>query len=74
MSGYELRGRRVLIEFTCGRCGKTRTEPYSKQADSAEGNLHCFKPPTGWLDDGLYKPMLCEDCHRAYKEFMQNKK
>ena len=74
MNGYETRGRKVLIEFTCGRCGKTHTEPYSKQAESTEGNLQCFKPPSDWLDDGTYNPMLCGECNKAYKEFMQNKR
>lgn len=70
----ELRGRRLLIEFRCGRCGKTHIEPYSVQAERAEGNLQSFLPPEGWLNDGLYVPMLCEHCHIAFKGFLSNHK
>lgn len=73
-NAYALRGRRLLIEFRCGRCGKTHIEPYSVQAAHAEGNLQCFQPPEGWLNDGLHNPMLCESCHRQFKAFMSNER
>jgi hypothetical protein len=71
MNGYCMRGRTVLISFTCGRCGKTHVEPYSKQAKSAEGNLQEFKPPEGWQDDTLYLPLLCDTCKKEFDEFMK---
>ena len=42
MSIFECRSRRLLVEFTCGRCGKTSTEPYELQHKSTEGNLQCY--------------------------------
>lgn len=70
MNAYELRGRKVLIQFECGRCGKKHIEPYAKQAEKAEGNLQCFQPPAGWFTDSFVLPMLCADCHRMLKEFL----
>lgn len=72
MDRYEHCGRRMLMEFTCGRCGKTHIEPYANQADSAEGNIQCFHPPKGWLDDGLRIPMLCDECAEAFRKFLKN--
>lgn len=71
---YEFRGRRVLMEYTCGRCGKTHVEPYENQAEATEGNLQSFRPPDDWMDDSLTLPLLCGDCHNALKEFMQKKR
>ena len=70
MNGYEYKGRRVLIEFTCGRCGKTHIEPYSQQAKSAEGNIQCFHPPKGWLDI-FNLPTLCDECAEALMIFLR---
>ena len=72
MGRYEHCGRRMLMEFTCGRCGKTHIAPYATQAKSAEGNIQCFSPPEGWLRDGLYNPMLCDKCAEAYRKFLKN--
>lgn len=71
MNSYETRGRKVLVQFTCGRCGKTHIEPYAKQAENAEGNLQCFRPPEGWQNDGLYTPLLCDECAREFAEFLR---
>ncbi len=69
----ETRGRRLLVEFTCGRCGKTHTEPYEYQLKDTEGNLQCYKPPKGWKDDELYTPMFCSKCADEYREFLKGK-
>jgi hypothetical protein len=69
----EIRGRRLLVEFTCGRCGRTHTESYEKQYKKTEGNLQCYSPPKGWKDDELYTPMLCTKCNEEYTEFMKGK-
>jgi hypothetical protein len=71
MNRYSTRGRTLLVQFTCGRCGKTHVEPYEKQANSAEGNLQCFRPPKGWKNDSLHLPILCDDCNKAFGEFMK---
>ena len=65
-------GRTILIEFKCARCGKTHVEPLSVQYEKAEGNIQCFKPPTGWTDAASYKPMLCDSCTEDYKWFLAN--
>lgn len=74
MAGFtdSVRGRRLLVEFRCGRCGRTHVEPYSVQAESTEGNLQSFKPPSGWRNDSFDTPMLCETCHKLFREFMKN--
>ena len=64
------RGRTLMVQFECGRCGKKHIEPYEKQLASTEGNLQCYHPPEGWKDDELYTPMLCDKCAKEYKEFM----
>ena len=69
-NSFELRGRRLMIEFTCGRCGKKHIEPFALQHKSTEGNLQCYKPPEGWQDDSLYCPMLCAECSKQYKAFL----
>jgi hypothetical protein len=33
--------------------------------------LQCFKPPKGWKDDSLSLPILCDDCNKAFEEFMK---
>lgn len=69
---HEIRGRTLMVQFKCGRCGKTALEEFSKQADRTEGNLQCFKPPEGWQDDGLYTPLLCPECAEQYRKFIAN--
>lgn len=68
---YNGRNRRLLVEFTCGRCGRTHTEPYEKQLQSTEGNLQRYKPPEDWKDDELYIPMLCSECTKELVNFMK---
>lgn len=68
-----LRGRTVLIEFRCGRCGAAITEPYAEQQEQAEGSLQHFKPPKGWLDDKVGIPyMMCPDCAKKFVSFIKN--
>lgn len=67
----ETRGRTLMVQFKCGRCGRTHIEPYAKQLEATEGNLQCYKPPKGWKDDELYTPMFCNKCADEYKEFVQ---
>ena len=67
---FELNGRRLMIEFTCGRCGKKHIEPFALQYNKTEGNLQSYSPPKGWKDDSLYCPMLCAECNKQYEAFL----
>lgn len=64
------RGRTLMVQFKCGRCGRTHLEPYEKQLETTKGNLQCYRPPKGWKEDELYTPMLCDECTSAYTAFM----
>ena len=57
-----------MIQFTCGRCGKTHIEPASLQARK---NLHEWEPPEGWVGPGHYTPLLCDECYKALMIFMK---
>ena len=70
MGKYSVSGRTVMIQFECGRCGKKHIEPFEKQLDKTEGNLHCYKPPEGWLDNSHYIPILCDICAKGLKEYL----
>ena len=52
-------GRTVLIQFECGRCGKKQLEPFGS-----------YVAPEGWRESEKSTPLLCPECHKAYKEFM----
>jgi hypothetical protein len=66
----KIRGRTLMVQFECGRCGRKHIEPYEKQLKETEGNLQCYSPPKGWKDDELYTPMLCDKCTEVYVAFM----
>lgn len=53
-------GRTVLIQFECGRCGKKQLEPFGS-----------YVAPEGWRESEKTTPLLCPECHKAYKEFMK---
>lgn len=74
-------GRMVLISYTCGRCGKHSVEPYEKQQEKAQGNLQCFEPPEGWLDDKYISLgggpirvpfLMCPECGKKFIRFLKN--
>ena len=71
-SQYCKGGREILIGFTCGRCGKRHIEPYAEQVKTAEGNIQGFAVPDGWLDESENTPMLCDECYKAFKLFLNN--
>lgn len=72
ITSYEAHNRRLMVEFKCSRCGKTKLRPLEeciKEADEPRAlcDLH---PPTGWQDGGFYYPIFCPDCKKAYEAFM----
>lgn len=71
MARYSMRGKTVMIQFECGRCGKKHIEPFERQLESTEGNLQCYKPPEGWLDDSFFLPILCDVCAKGLKEYLK---
>lgn len=68
---YEADGRRLMVEFTCKRCGDKALRPLKDQDTDKEayGFLHRIKPPEGWKEL-LHGPLLCRECMEAYKRFM----
>lgn len=68
---YQVAGRRLLVEFTCGRCGITQRIPYVENpACSAYANLRDHEVPGGWQVADAHLPMLCPQCVNAFKRFM----
>ena len=69
--GVKADGRRLLVEFTCGRCGAIEYTPYvgSPQYDEA-CNMRNVRVPTGWTNVSGYMPLLCSKCTREHKAFM----
>lgn len=63
------RGRTLMVQFECGRCGRKHIEPYEEQLTVTEGNLQCYRPPKGWKDDELYTPMFCDKCTIEFEKF-----
>ena len=65
------KGRRLLVEFTCGRCGKVDYMPYcGNPAYNVYINMCDVKVPNGWSDSSGYMPLLCDNCSRDYRQFM----
>lgn len=72
MGFYNIRGRTLMVQFTCSRCGATAIIPYEEQAESTEGNLQCFEPPKGWIEpSSRYVDLLCPECAAAFAAFMK---
>lgn len=80
MNVYEKRegyGRRLMVEFTCRRCGKTELRTLDEcmnEVKEGYAGLHDLKPPKGWKDGGIYDHMFCPDCKKAYEQFMNPNK
>ena len=66
--------RELMIKFTCCRCGKEHIEPMSNYEENTEtyGYLSSYKPPKPW-EELIHGPLLCDECFRKYKQFMDNK-
>lgn len=69
---YSDEGRTLMVKFTCYRCGESVTIPLSEANVPSDhyGHLHNIDPPKPW-DEIPYNKILCPDCLKAYKEFMQ---
>lgn len=66
-------GRRLLVEFTCGRCGKVALEPYehSSQFD-IKSNVRCQHVPPDWTVASGCVPMLCDKCSGELQRFLDD--
>ena len=68
---YNIKGRRLLVEFTCGRCGKVDYTPYTGNPTCSDKiNMAQVDVPAGWSDASGYVPLLCDSCSRDYRTFM----
>lgn len=68
-----VKGRRLLVEFTCGRCGAVEYTPYMDIPNySATHNLRVTAPPEGWGGGTISStvPQLCPKCYKEYKDFI----
>lgn len=68
-----VKGRRLLVEFTCSRCGAVEYAPYMDIPNySATHNVRVAAPPEGWQSESIFKgtPQLCPKCYTAYKAFI----
>lgn len=76
LTGITMGGRRYLVEFTCGRCGKKHSEPVDIQYKHTKGkmDLHQFDIPDGWLNQGTHNPLLCDKCNVLFKNFLNKEK
>ena len=76
MSYAAEKGRCLMIEFECGRCGAKKLAPYKVHQDvfvarfNIKGNMRAAKVPSGWRDADSNMPMLCDRCAAALAEFM----
>ena len=72
----EEKGRRLMIEFTCGRCGVKQNMPYRLLSDvfvsriNIRGNMRAARVPPGWREANGFMPMLCSNCATALDNFM----
>ena len=69
---FETHGRKLLVEFTCRRCGHTDTRPFQDCVTENEcyNNLWDARPPKGWQNGGFYYPLFCSKCAEAHARFM----
>ena len=68
-------GRMLLVEFTCGRCGKVELVPYEHSDNYAvRSNMNSTPVPQGWRAALSGLPMLCDTCNRALERFMNDTK
>ena len=65
-------GRRLLVEFTCGRCGAIAYSPYEHSVHSnvSDNMRHTTEPP-GWKIALGYMPLMCDKCIAEHKAFME---
>jgi hypothetical protein len=64
-------GRRMLVEFTCGRCGKVELVPYIDSTHyNVISNMHSNPLPPDWRAANGGIPLLCDCCAAALELFM----
>lgn len=66
----EIRGREVMVKFTCMRCKRVEMRPYNAvMTEGAQGNLHCSELPEGWTEYSM-AGILCNRCSDNLKRFI----
>lgn len=71
MSKIQEGGRRMMVEFVCGRCGVVEYNEYEHSGHyDVNVNMRSNPVPEGWREASGGLPLLCEDCHKALKHFM----
>lgn len=59
-------GRKVMVQYTCQRCGKTESVPYGTALANSD-NLSSSELPDGWVD--LMPGLLCVTCADSFGEW-----
>ena len=75
MEIIEKEGRKLLVEFTCGRCGTKALVTYEHSENfGVKSNVGCNPVPPGWRIALGGLPLLCDKCHDALNEFMKKER
>lgn len=72
---YSDKGRTLMVEFRCQRCGVYKTEPLEevcKRSPDSYDYLRNLSVPKDWSDN-FYGWMLCPECTKKLLEFMKMK-
>lgn len=71
LKDIEFGDRKVMIEFTCRRCGEKTYRPLKDCLSEVDyNNLWDLRPPADWENGGFYYPIFCPACSEAHKKFM----
>ena len=70
---FEGHGRKMMVEFSCYRCGKKAYKPLKNclPSDCPVRFMSDLKAPAEWRDGGFYYPTFCPDCADKYDKFMK---
>lgn len=68
---YEMHGRRLMVEFKCGRCGNTVNVPAANFNGGCIDPIEKCAPPEGWMEHSDATPLMCDECAREFERFMR---
>ena len=72
---YSEKGRTLIVEFKCQRCGAIELEPLEEVVKNSHEHydcLHNLRTPKDWSDN-FYGRLLCPECTQKLKEFFEMK-